>query len=360
MTPHARPAEPRQRLAWVDAARALCVLAVVVMHTTISLLAVLEPDSLDMTWRHIVDAMTPFRMPALSLLSGMLLSNRILAGFGDRRTRSSIALSAWLYVVWLAVFLIVALTVGTSVWLGQFGYGKVADSLGSFVDQLVLPRTILWYVAALAVWGAILAAVRRVPPAAVLIVLAALSIVSFSLPNDGAEQYPNMIRYFVFFAVGVYASGGILNRIARSPWGVGLVAVGVYVVTMLAAWFGPSERVDDVLTVPRDISGALIVMVLAVALCRLPGVGHGLAWIGRRTLPIYVMHAIVLDLLVMYSGWWAPLFSDRVARALAPIIIMLAITAVAVGFHALAMRTPARVLFTLPVAWKRRILKEPR
>lgn len=352
--------EPRDRLAWVDAARALCVLAVVVMHTTISLLAVLEPDPLDMTWRHIVDAMTPFRMPALSLLSGMLLASRIRAGFSDRRSLASIALSAWLYVVWLAVFFIVALTIGTSIWLGQFGYGETRDSLGSFVDQLVLPRTVLWYVLALAVWSAILAAVRQVPPAAVLIVLSALSIVSFSLPSDGAEQHPNMVRYFVFFAVGVYASGQIRERIARAPWTTALTGVAVFIVTSFIASFGPSERVDDLLTVPRDIAGAIIVMVLAAALCMLPGVGRGLAWIGRRTLPIYVMHGILLDLLVMHSGWWSALFEDHVARAIAPVVIMLAITGVAVGLHALAALTPARTLFALPVAWKRRILKGAR
>ncbi|WP_029152748.1 acyltransferase family protein [Microbacterium gubbeenense] len=360
MTPHAQAVEPRERLAWVDAARALCVLAVVILHATISLLMVFEPDPLDMAWRHIVDAMTPFRMPALSLLSGMLLSSRISAGFGDRRAVASIALSAWLYIVWLAVFLVVALTVGSSIWLGQFGFGKLGDSLASFVDQLVLPRTVLWYVAALAIWSAILAAIRRVPPAAVLIVLSALSIVSFSLPTDGAEQYPNMIRYFVFFAVGVYAAEEIRSTILRSPWATGIIAAGVFVATTLAASFGPNERVDDVLSVPRDVAGALIVMVLAVALCRVPGVGRGLAWVGRRTLPIYVMHAILLDLLVMGTSWWVDLFESRFARTIAPVVIMLAITAVAVAVHWLALRTPAHVLFVLPVAWRRRILKEPR
>jgi len=358
MTSQAPIVTPRERLVWVDAARALCVLAVVVMHTTISLLMVLEPDPLDMTWRHIVDAMTPFRMPALSLLSGMLLSSRIRAGFGDLRTRASIALSAWLYVIWLTVFLVVALTVGASVWLGQFGYGETTDSLASFVDQLVLPRSILWYVAALAVWSAVLAALRSVPPAAVLIVLSALSIVSFSIASDGAEQYPNMIRYFLFFAVGVYASGRIRTAISESSWTTGLVAAGAFIVTTLAASFGPSERVDDVLTVPRDIAGAIIVMVLAVALCRLPGIGHALAWVGRRTLPIYVMHAVLLDLLVLHSDWWNGLFEERVARVIAPVVIMLVITAAAVGFHAVVMLTPARVLFALPVPWRRRILKE--
>lgn len=360
MTPRAQVAELRERLAWVDAARALCVLAVVILHTTISLLTVFEPDPLDMTWRHIVDAMTPFRMPALSLLSGMLLSSRIRAGFGDRRAAASIALSAWLYVVWLAVFLVVALAVGSSVWLGQFGFGQTRDSLASFVDQLVLPRTVLWYVAALAIWSAILAAIRRVTPAAVLIVLSTLSFVSFSLPADGAEQYPNMIRYFVFFAVGVYTSDRIRNTIARSPWTTGSVAAGVFVLTTLASSFGPSERVDHVLTVPRDIAGALIVMVLAVALCRVPGIGRGLAWVGHRTLPIYVMHAIVLDLLVMDTSWWALLFESRIARAIAPVVIALVITAVTVSLHAIVMRTPGRVLFMLPKAWTRRIREAPR
>ncbi|MGO3033094.1 MAG: acyltransferase family protein, partial [Microbacterium gubbeenense] len=104
MTQRAQVAEPRERLAWVDAARALCVLAVVVLHTTISLLMVFEPGPLDMTWRHIVDAMTPFRMPALSLLSGMLLSRRNSAGFSDRRDAASISTTARLFDVCLTVF----------------------------------------------------------------------------------------------------------------------------------------------------------------------------------------------------------------------------------------------------------------
>lgn len=360
MTPRAHVAEFRERLVWIDAARALCVLAVVILHTTISLLLVFEPDPLDMKWRHFVDAMTPFRMPALSLLSGVLLSSRIRAGFEDRRAAATIAQSAWLYALWLTAFLVVAMAVGSSVWLGQFGFGQTRDSFSSFVDQLVLPRTVLWYVAALAVWSAVLTAIRHVPAAAVLIVLSTLSVASFSLPADGAEQYPNIIRYFVFFAVGVYTSDRLRDAVAQRPWTTGGIAAGAFVLTSLASSFGPSERVDHVLTVPRDIAGALIVMVLSVALCRVPGIGRGLAWIGVRTLPIYVMHAIMLDLLVMDTSWWAFLFESRTARAIAPVVIMLAITAVTVSLHAIAMRTPARVLFVLPEAWARRIRRAPR
>lgn len=347
----------RSRIGWVDAARALCVLAVVVMHTTISLLLVSDPDPLDMTWRRIVDAMTPLRMPALALLSGMLLARRIRAGWGDRSVRASIALSYWLYAVWLLVFLLVARLVGWAMWLGPFGQGTTLGAFQAYIDQLVLPRSVLWYVLALAIWTAVLTAIHRVPPAAVLIVLGAISIVTFYLPADGSDQYRNVLRYFVFFAVGVYCSTEIRDRITRQPWVSGAVAAGVFAVVTFIAAFGIDGNVGNVLTVPRDIAGALLVMVAAVALRFVPFLGRTFSWIGRRTLPIYVMHIPLLELLTMSPGWWIGALDNQVVRAIAPVVITLAITVVTVAIHEAAIRTPARVIFVLPDAWRHRILE---
>lgn len=358
MSTQIRHDDVRTRIRWVDAARALCVLAVVVMHTTISLLVVVEHTQVDVVWRQIVDAMTPFRMPALSLLSGMLLSRRIRAGWGDRSARASVALSYWLYAVWLLAFLAVGVVLGYSLWLGPLGAGTALDGLRAFADQLVLPKTVLWYVVALAVWTAVLTALHRAQPAAVLIVLAVLSVTSFSLPGDGSDQYRNVIRYFVFFAVGVYFATTIRDRISARPWSSGAVALGVFAGTWMLTTIGSRDEVDNVLTVPRDISGAIIVMVLAVALTKIPGAGRLLTWVGRRTLPIYVMHALLLDLLTMYPGWWIHALDDEFVHTIAPIVITFGVAAVAVGFHTLVIRTPARVIFALPASWHRRILKE--
>lgn len=348
--------EARSRIDWIDAARALCVLAVVVMHTSISLLVVVEHTQVEVVWRQIVDAMTPFRMPALSLLSGMLLARRIRAGWRDRTVRASIALSYWLYAVWLLVFLLLALGIGWSIWFGPFGAGTPVQGVQAFINQLVLPKSVLWYVLALAVWAAVLTALHRVPPAAILIVLGVLSVTTFYMPGDGSDQYRNVLRYFVFFAVGVYFSTAIRERISRHPWTTTAVAVAVFGAVSFVAWFGASPDVGNVLTVPRDIAGAVIVMMLAVALCRLPGLGGAVAWIGRRTLPIYVMHAPLLELLTMFPSWWVGSLQGQIMHALAPIVVTLVITGVAVGFHTLVVRTPARVIFMLPRTWREAIL----
>lgn len=350
----------RARVPWIDTARALCVLAVVVMHTTISLLVVVEHTQVDVAWRQIVDAMTPFRMPALSLLSGMLLARRIRAGWSDRSVRASVALSYWLYVVWLLIFLLIAVGIGWSMWLGPLGAGTPYQGAQAFIDQLILPKSVLWYVMALAIWTVVLAAMHKVSPAAVLIVLGTLSVVSFYLPGDGSDQYRNVLRYFVFFAVGVYAAGLIREHVAKRPWASGGVAVGAFVLVAAIANFGMDDNVDHVLTIPRDIAGAVIVIIGALALTKVPGLGGVLAWAGRRTLPIYVMHVPLLELLTMFPTWWLGALDYEIVHAIAPVAITLAITAASVGVHAIFVRTPARVVFMLPEAWRRRILREGR
>lgn len=340
---------------WIDITRALCVLAVVVMHTTISLLVVVDHTQVDVGWRQIVDAMTPFRMPALALLSGMLLSRRIQSGWTDRSARTSIALSYWLYVVWLLVFLLVAVSVGWSLWLGPLGAESPLQGVRAFADQLVLPKTILWYVMALAIWTGILTLIHRAPPAAVLIILGALSVASFYLPGDGSDQYGNVLRYFVFFAVGVYFSTSFLVWVTRHLAVTAFFAVAAFVLVVFIAQFGTDENVDRVLTLPRDIAGAVIVMGIAVALSHVPGVGHALAWTGRRTLPIYVMHVPILDMLTLFPDWWIGAVEHEAAHAAAPLVITLAVAIASVGFHSVAMLTPARVLFALPRTWRARI-----
>lgn len=357
MTSEAAQIRARSRIPWIDTARALCVLAVVLMHTTISLLVVADPSPLDLTWRQIVDAMTPLRMPALSLLSGMLLARRIRAGWTDGSARASMATSAWLYVVWLAVFLVLAITVGWSMWLGPFGAGTPLQGIQAFVDQLVLPRSVLWYVFALVVWSAVLATVRHAAPGAVLLTLAALSIASFYMDGDGSDQYRNVIRYFVFFAVGVYFSTPIRARFVERPLATGAIAVCAFAAVTFVSWFGLNDNVGYVLSVPRDIAGALVVITIAVGLCTVPILGRGLAWVGRRTLPIYVMHVPLLELLTMFPSWWIDVLDGAFARAVAPVVITCLVAAVAVLFHSIATRTPACVLFMLPSAWRLKLLE---
>ncbi|WP_156758959.1 acyltransferase family protein [Microbacterium karelineae] len=345
------------RLAWIDGARAFCVLAVVTMHTVLTVQAFgIEIDG----WRWLVDALGPFRMSALSLLSGLLLSNRIRRGWTDRSVRASVAMSWWLYAVWLLIFTIFAIAVGSFLWAGPLGGGSAVESWQAFANQLVLPRTILWYVLALAVWTALLTTLRRVDPALVLVVLAVLSVASFSLPVlDGSDQYRNICRYALFFAVGVYGSAWMRGELSRRPASVLLAASAGFAACAAVVVFGANTHVEHVLSAPRDLAGAGVVLACAVFVARIPLVGRGLAWVGRRTLPIYVMHGLLLEVMILFPGWWVPSLQKSDALSIvSPALIMFAIAAATIAIHEFATRTPIRVLFALPAPWRRRILKE--
>ncbi|WP_221583757.1 acyltransferase family protein [Microbacterium sp. G2-8] len=345
------------RLVWIDAARAFCVLAVVLMHTVITV----QAFGVDIgPWRWLVDELGPFRMSALSMLSGLLLSRRIRHGWRDRTVRASVALSTWLYVVWLLIFTVFAVTVGSFLWTGPLGMGTTLQAWQAFANQLFLPRTVLWYVLALAVWTALLTTLRRVDPALLLVALGVLSIASFSLPVlEGSDQYRNVCRYAFFFAVGVYGSAWLRRVLEEHTARVLTAALAAFALLQGIVVFGGNASVEHVLSAPRDTAGALVVLAAFIYIARVPLAGPGLAWVGRRTLPIYVMHGVLLEAMVLFPNWWVPILQQHAAaRWVGPLVITLGVAAVAVLVHLAAMRTPARALFALPAPVHRRILKE--
>ncbi|MBP2437041.1 acyltransferase family protein [Microbacterium amylolyticum] len=338
---------PASRIAWIDAARAICVLGVVLMHTVLSI----QAFSLDIpTWRIAVDEFGPFRMSALSLLSGLLLSRRIRTGWHDSSVRSSIAHSLWLYAVWLLLFTIFAITVGSFFWTGPIGMGTTKQAWQAFASQLILPRTVLWYVLALAVWSALLTTVRRADPGLVLVLLGTVSVLSSWMPLlEGSDQYRNICRYAVFFAIGVYGARLLRRWMSDEPARVLGWSALAFVAFRGLEWFVDTEHIGDFVALPRDIAGALALLAAIVFVCRLRPASTALAWIGRRTLPIYVMHGLLLELLILFPGWWVrPLQSSEALLQLSPILITLGCAAAAIAVYELAMRTPARVVFVLP------------
>ncbi|MDN3310461.1 acyltransferase [Microbacterium oryzae] len=336
-----------ERIVWIDAARGICVLAVVLMHTTLSAyLGYLQPGTSTGFWSWFIDAMTPFRMPGLAMLSGLLLARRIRTGWSDSAVRVSIASSYWLYAVWLLVFALFAGLIGSHVWTGPVGVGE-GLRLDAYLNQLVLPRTILWYVFALAVWSALLATLHRVDPGLVLVTLTILSICSHYVPvADDNDQYRNLLRYAVFFAIGVYGSPWLRERVhaGHAPFAVAALAVYLGAGGIIAQG---DPHVGAVLSVPRDAAAAVLLLLLMSVLCRVRAIGAVLGWVGRRTLPIYVLHGLLLETLAFAPHWGAVI--DRAGvRSVAPLLVTAAIAILSIVVYELVMRTPARAVFELP------------
>lgn len=349
------------RIVWIDAARAVCVLAVVVMHATLSLhLDHVEQGAATTFWAAAVEAMTPFRMPGLAMLSGLLLASRIRAGWSAAGSRVSVASSVWLYAVWLLVFAIFAwATGGGSVWTSQVGGEGFA--MDAVLRQLALPRTMLWYVFALALWTALLTSLRRMNPWLVLGALAAVSIASRYLAlEDGDAQIRNVLRYAVFFAIGALGASRLRDAIGRGDRMFALGALWVLIATTGIVLISGNNDVEHVLSVPRDAAAAIVLLAVVASLCRAAWLGRALAWVGRRTLPVYVLHALLFDLVLTLVPGWDAVIDLPVLRGLAPLLIALLAAAAIIGLYELLRRTHMRFLFALPASVRQWLQSAPR
>lgn len=354
--PGGHRAAATDRIAWVDFARGLCVLAVVLTHVAtyhyepvVSAAAGLAA----VVWAQANDVLGLVRMPALVMISGWLAAGKISNGLGAPKTRESIATNAYLYVVWLAVY------AGITVLLG--GPRVVPEAVrpgGDFVRQLIAPDTTLWFIYGLATYVLVMSLLRRLPAPAVM---AASFVVGWaahrSVPGD-APAWVRILELSVFFAIGVGARSQLVRAAGNGPLAVAAAAVAVLAYLVLRSsppviWYP--------LYVAGCVAGALAVLGLARFLAersrRLSDAG---AWVGRRTLGIYVLHfPFVMLLAVLEAALWADAFSHVIHSPLGRWTYPLVTTAVIVGACLLLdtglRRAGASFLFALPTRLRRAV-----
>ena len=285
----ARPAAPCRgkaaasgsRLASVDALRGLAVLAVVFMHVG--------------SYRHspsplvqaIGAALTPVRMPLLMTISGMLAST--LRHRPGRALHRAAGL-AWLVICWMpfewTLRRLAGMEVGTFTWY----------------RELLGPANELWFVWALALLTGTLPWIGRAGAAWVMpAALAASALV----PHGGAPSGPlnvgqwQTISYAVFFYGGVFFADRWRTLLGASPrrWGAWLALFAV----AHALALGLTGRTGSGWLLPvESFAGVGLCLCSGAWLARLPMAGERLAWLGRRTLPVYIAHAPLIRL-----GAWA-------------------------------------------------------
>ena len=341
------------RLAWIDAARGVCVVLVVLLHVRIFVYAPLTPPTDGVAvWTLFTEFFGAFRLPLLFVVSGLVASPRVRAGWRDRRTVLRAVSLYWLYIVWLTVYAVLSIVV-----IDPGVPFRVLSPL-EYVEQLFVPDSMLWFIFALVVYVVVLSSLRRVPPIAVVAVLAVVSVASGAAPMTRDEAlWLHGVYYAVFFAVGVYLAP-MLRALAESrwPWRVPL-AVVVFVVCQQLWQHGVEGTVlESGLRLLRDSSAvALSIVVIAVAVRWRPAASLASA-IGRRTLPIFVLQLpLIWALFLLPPVEWSLALAP--VRYLAPALGTALIVAAALGIHACIMRGRGRVLFGLPERWQRRILQ---
>jgi uncharacterized membrane protein YcfT len=219
------------RIDWVDYAKGLCIVMVVMMHSTLGVEAAAGRTG----WLHaFVEFARPFRMPDFFLISGLFLANVI-----DRDWRTyldrKVVHFAYFYVLWVTIqFALKAPNLAA-----ENGWAQVpAFYLISFIE----PFGTLWFIYLLPIFFVVTKATRKVPPLAIWLVAAALEIAPVETGWTVIDEFAGRFVYFYtgyVLAPRIFAlAAAVQARPALAALGLALWAVvnGVLVFKGVAVW----------------------------------------------------------------------------------------------------------------------------
>ncbi len=316
MTPdeNARRPSPFHRLEWIDVARGLAIILIIVHHSRDYALVLAPPLPSDVIrWAYFDPLLVHIRLPLFFTISGMVsfgLSSRPAQRIRLRRVASLTAL----YAGWSVVMLLMIPAWPNDRW--------VAPTPAAWFE-LCRGGSVLWYLWALTFAYLFTAAtIRLLSPLAVLAALLA----GACLIRSGAElrgAFGSLGNYLPLYVMGA-RYGGHLARLSalRDVRLIGVVIVGYFILLHSAITFPGVELV-------RHLAGAATGILVAAQLAgKWPSQMVPFAWLGRRTLPIYVLHFPIVALLgcaALRFGPWEP----RAAMLLLFLPILAATTFVA-------------------------------
>ena len=280
----------QNRHAWVDLAKGISIILVVMMH---SVWGVGEATERVGFMHYVVAFASPFRMPEFFLISGLFLSAVIARPwrhFADRRAVHYL----YFYVLW-AVLLIL--------FKHLLVDRDVEGTIAQLVSATFQPYSILWFIFALAVFSLMCKALYqlRAPHWLVLAVSAGFSLAALDTPVSIINF---TLDYFVFFYAG-YALAPSIFRFAQAVADRPRIAVAsllAWAIINAALIFAPGYELNYGtmtsgiahifgLSFILAIAGAMAVCALSVLLSGLRGIDW-LRWIGAHSIVIYLSFVI--------------------------------------------------------------------
>jgi uncharacterized membrane protein YcfT len=263
------------RINWVDYAKGICIVLVVMMHTT---LGVEKAAGLE-SWLHpFITWAKPFRMPDFFLISGLFLASRI-----DRPWReyfdSKVLHFAYFYVLWMTIQ---AVTKAYGIYL----IGGVSGVLSDYAMGFIEPFGTLWFIYILAVFFIIVKLTRKVPP---LLMFAAGAALEIAPIETGHLLIDEFAARFVYFYTGYWLARHVFNFAAgvnsRSAMAIfsGLVIWGFGNAYMV----GHDYALIPGISLPLGFIGAGAVISAGVLLSKL-NFAKPLRYAGENSIVIYL------------------------------------------------------------------------
>ena len=264
----------RVRVDWVDYAKGICIVMVVMMHSVLGVEAAAGQTGF-MHW--LVMFAKPFRMPDFFLISGLFLSvviDRDWRTFLDRK----VAHFAYFYLLWVTI---------------QFGFKAPSFAANSswghvgylYLESFIEPFGTLWFIYLLPIFFVVTKLTRKMPPLAIWAVAALLEMVHVA---TGWTVIDEFCARFVYFYSGYWLAAYVfalsdragarpaLALVGLAPWALvngGLIASG------FSEW--------PLISLALGLAGAGAIIVMGTLLARAQWLNF-LRYCGEHSIVIYL------------------------------------------------------------------------
>ncbi|MHB2170223.1 acyltransferase family protein [Alsobacter sp. R-9] len=326
-----RLAKP-ERVLWVDYAKGLCIILVVMMHST---LGVGEAMGGTGFLHEVVAFARPFRMPDFFFISGLFVArviDRDWSTYLDRKVLHFV----WFYVLWVAIQ--AAFKLPPALLHGDWA------ALAPFAMAWIEPFGTLWFIYLLPVFFVASKALRGVPVPVLLAVAAALQIAHIETGWTLVDEFAGRWVYFLLGATFADRVFAYADRVAARPLAaLGLLAAWAVVNGLAVKTASPVAGFTSVAALPGiglvlGIVGALAVVTVSALLARV-GMARFVAACGRNSLAIYLAFFLPMAAtraLLVKSGLIADVgvVSALVTAAgvIAPLLLQRAVAGTALDF----------------------------
>jgi uncharacterized membrane protein YcfT len=262
------------RIDWVDYAKGICIVMVVMMHSVLGV----EAAAGQTGFMHALVAFAkPFRMPDFFLISGLFLAVVI-----DRHWRTyldrKVVHFAYFYLLWVTI---------------QFGFkapSLAAESGWAHVGLLYLqsfiePFGTLWFIYLLPVFFVATKAARRLPPA---LIWGAAALLEMAHISTGWTVIDEFAARFVYFYSGYLFAGLVFTwsdrARARPGWALAGLALWALVNGGLVE-LGVSEW--PLVSLALGLAGAFAIVTMGTLLARMRWLDF-LRYCGEHSIVIYL------------------------------------------------------------------------
>ena len=333
-TAAAMPALQKQtpRIDWVDYAKGICIVLVVMMHSVLGV----EAHAGGTGFMHsVVEFARPFRMPDFFLLSGLFLAvviDRDWRTYLDRK----VVHFFYFYVLWVTI----QFGFKAPGFAAEAGWGHVA---ALYLKSFVEPFGTLWFIYLLPVCFVITKATRRQP----LLVLGIAAVLEMADVATGSTVIDEFCARFVYFQAGYLFASHVfaLSEGSRDRPALAIAGLTLWALANAAMVHGGVSE-WPVVSLLLGFAGAAAIVVTGTLLAR----ARWMTWLrfcGEHSIVIYLAFflpmAVTRVLLLKFGG-----FLDIGTISL---IVTIAAIAGALAIWRVALAIGADFLFERPAAF---------